>query len=131
MFFIAYAFKRHVHLFAGRVKVVSHSSCRTIAIFKYFCPLASQLIQSWEHNEAVDVTQIGKFKAKPECLTLSMLGNLSFFCCHPKLTFSQNSFKNTSRVSYSLDPVQVRHSVGHDLRPNCLQMLSADDKSGP
>ena len=39
MFFIAYAFKGHVHAFAGRVKVVSHSSGRTSAIFKYFCPL--------------------------------------------------------------------------------------------
>ena len=39
MFFIAYAFKGHVHAFAGRVKVESHSSCRTSAIFKYFCPL--------------------------------------------------------------------------------------------
>ena len=39
MFFIAYAFKGHVHAFAGRVKVVSHSSCRTSAIFSYFCPL--------------------------------------------------------------------------------------------
>ena len=39
MFFIAYAFKGHVHAFAGRVKVVSHSSCRSSAIFKYFCPL--------------------------------------------------------------------------------------------
>ena len=39
MFFIAYAFKGHVHAFAGRVIVVSHSSCRTSAMFKYFCPL--------------------------------------------------------------------------------------------
>ena len=39
MFFIVYAFKGHVHAFAGRVKVVSHLSCRTSAIFKYFCPL--------------------------------------------------------------------------------------------
>ena len=36
MFFIAYAFKGQVHKFAGRVKTVSHSSCRTSAIFKYF-----------------------------------------------------------------------------------------------
>ena len=43
MFFIAYAFKGHVHVFAGRVKVVSHSSCRTSAIFKYICPLVSLL----------------------------------------------------------------------------------------
>ena len=38
MFFIAYAFKGQVHAFAGRVKIVSHSSCRTSAIFKYFVP---------------------------------------------------------------------------------------------
>ena len=42
MFFIAYTFKEQVHVltvFAGRVKIVSHSSCRTSAILKYFCPL--------------------------------------------------------------------------------------------
>ena len=32
-------------MFAGRVKVVSHSSCRTSAIFKYFCPLARNAIR--------------------------------------------------------------------------------------
>ena len=40
MFFIAYTFKGQVHVFAGRVKIVSHWSCRTSAIFKYFCPLS-------------------------------------------------------------------------------------------
>ena len=39
MFFIVYAFKGQVHVFAGRVKIVSHSSCRTSATLKYFCPL--------------------------------------------------------------------------------------------
>ena len=39
MFFIAYPFKGQVHVFAGRVKIVSHSSCRTSAILKYFGPL--------------------------------------------------------------------------------------------
>ena len=34
MFFIAYTFKGQVHVFAGRVKIVSHSSCRTNAILK-------------------------------------------------------------------------------------------------
>ena len=33
MFFVAYTFKGHVHVFAGRVKVVSHLSCRASAIF--------------------------------------------------------------------------------------------------
>ena len=33
MFFIG-----QVHVFAGQVKIISHSSCRTSAILKYFCP---------------------------------------------------------------------------------------------
>ena len=45
-FFIAYAFKGQVHVFAGRVKIVSHSSCRTNAILKYICPLKSKAISS-------------------------------------------------------------------------------------
>ena len=39
MFCIAYAFKGQVHVFKGRVKSVSHLSCRMRAILKYFCPL--------------------------------------------------------------------------------------------
>ena len=39
MFSIAYAFKGQVHMFSGRVKIVSHTICRTSAILKYFCPL--------------------------------------------------------------------------------------------
>ena len=38
MFFIAYAFKGQVHVFAGGMKIVNHSSCRTSAILKYFFP---------------------------------------------------------------------------------------------
>ena len=38
-------------------------------------------------------------------------------------------FLDTIRVSNSLDPDQDRHSVGPDLGPNCLQRLSADDRS--
>ena len=34
MFFIVYAFKGQVHVFAGRVKIVSHSYCRTSALLK-------------------------------------------------------------------------------------------------
>ena len=37
--FIAYTFKGQVHVFAGQVKIESHSSCRISAILKYFCPL--------------------------------------------------------------------------------------------
>ena len=39
MFFIVYAVKGQVYVFAGRVKIVSQLSCRTSAILKYFCPL--------------------------------------------------------------------------------------------
>ena len=41
--------------------------------------------------------------------------------------FQKNSFRNTIRVSNSLDPDQARHIVGPDLGPNCLQKFSADD----
>ena len=51
MFFIAYAFKGQVHAFAGRKKIVSHSSCRTSAILKYFCPL--QMISASKDNSQV------------------------------------------------------------------------------
>ena len=38
VFFIAYTFKGRVHVFAGQVKIVGHSCCRTSAILKYFVP---------------------------------------------------------------------------------------------
>ena len=44
MFFIAYAFKGQVHVFRGQVKYVSHLSCRTSAIMKYFCPLKANTV---------------------------------------------------------------------------------------
>ena len=39
------------------------------------------------------------------------------------------SFRNTIRVSNSLDPNQDQQNVGPDLGPNCSQRLSADDTS--
>ena len=41
----------------------------------------------------------------------------------------EKSFRNTIRVSNGLDPDQDRQNVGPDLGPNCLQRLSADNKS--
>ena len=46
-----------------------------------------------------------------------------------KATFLKNSFRNTIRVSNSLDSDQAPHFVGPDLGPNCFQRLSADDTS--
>ena len=43
--------------------------------------------------------------------------------------FHKKSFRNSIRVSNGLDTDQDRHNVGPDLGPNCLQMLSVDDKS--
>ena len=43
-----------------------------------------------------------------------------------KSTFWKISFRNSIRVSNSLDPDQARHFVRSDLGPNCLQRLSAD-----
>ena len=46
MIFIVHvnAFKGQVHMFAGRVKIVSHSSCRTRAILKIFLSHAVETI---------------------------------------------------------------------------------------
>ena len=42
----------------------------------------------------------------------------------------KTSFRNTIRVSNSLDPDQARRFVGPDLGPNYLQRLAADVLSG-
>ena len=52
--------------------------------------------------------------------------------CHlifSKSTFKKKSFGSTTRVSNGLDPDQDQLSGGPDLGPNCLQQLSADNKS--
>ena len=43
-----------------------------------------------------------------------------------KINFFKNSDRNTIRVSNGLYPDQNRRSVGTELGPNYLQMLSAD-----
>ena len=62
---------------------------------------------------------------------MCMLGNFACFFCRllifSKSIFLKNYFRNTIRVSNSLDSDQDRHSVGPDLDPNCLQSLSAND----
>ena len=44
--------------------------------------------------------------------------------------FQNHLFRKILSVSNSLDPDQAQHNVGPGLGPNCLQRLSADDKSG-
>ena len=43
--------------------------------------------------------------------------------------FLKISFRNTIRVSSSLDSDQARHFIEPDMGPNCLQRLSADNTS--
>ena len=62
-----------------------------------------------------------------------MLSNFSCFC--HLLTFQNYLFKYTlsgtlSECQNGLDPDQDRQNFGPDLDTNCLQRLSADDKSG-
>ena len=65
-----------------------------------------------------------------------MLGNFACFFVFAdffNINFFKNSFRNTIRVSNSLDPDQARHlcwpNVGPDLGQNCLHRLSAGDTS--
>ena len=66
-------------------------------------------------------------------LSLRLLGNnfacffLSSAIFFKNLLFLKNSFRNTIRVSNSLDPDQAQHFAGPDLGPNCFQRLSTDD----
>ena len=45
------------------------------------------------------------------------------------LAFSKFYISNTLIVPNSVDSDQVRRFIGHELVPNCFQMLSADDTS--
>ena len=59
-------------------------------------------------------------------LLQAFLSSADFFF---KVNFFKKSLRNTIRVSNSLDPDQAEKNVGPDLGSNCLQRLSADDKS--
>ena len=62
-----------------------------------------------------------------------MMGIFHDFCrllIFFKATFSKKIFQECHEdVKNSLDPGQARRFIGRDLGPNCLQMLSPDEKS--
>ena len=58
------------------------------------------------------------------CILGNFLSSADFF---QNQLFEKNSFRNTIRMSNSLDPDQARRFVEPDLGPNCLPSLSADD----
>ena len=49
--------------------------------------------------------------------------------CIGCVSFSQNSFRNSPKVSNSLDLIRLKKNVQSDLDPYSLQRLSADDRS--
>ena len=55
-------------MFAGRVKIVSHSSCRASAIFKYLCLLMMIEVcghfYSWYHKLDCQFSELAKCPAK-------------------------------------------------------------------
>ena len=55
----------------------------------------------------------------------------SHFIIVPYFTLWMLDFFNTIQVSNSLDPDQAQHFDWPHLGPNCLQRLSADNKSRP
>ena len=61
-------------------------------------------------------------------LTICPLFNFPTLLSSAESIFSKNYFRNTIRVSDSLDQDQAGRSVGPDLGPNCLQKLSAGGK---
>ena len=98
MFFTAYAFEGHVHVFAaaGGVKIVSHSSCRMSAIFKYFCPLEMYIFKVLlylhirvfsQHSEMFKI-QI-KMNYPPSPQTMFVVGILfsRCLCVRPSIAF--------------------------------------------
>ena len=53
MFFIAYTFAGQVHVFAGQVKIVSHSSARISAILIFLSPsVPTQFLEEAEGCES-------------------------------------------------------------------------------
>ena len=78
----------------------------------------------WQHSVVLVVSEALEPKiSKKHVSTLCMLGNFSWIFLS-NLAFS----KKKKRVSNRLDPDQAQHSVGPDLGPICLQILSAEDK---
>ena len=63
-------------MFAGRVKIVSHLSCSTSAIFKYFCPLGNPA-------NSVDLDQL--VSEKPADLDLHFFKTGYFGIHHGKI----------------------------------------------
>ena len=76
------------------------------------------------HHDPVRLTYIVRYSYFTQCRCNIYLRRVLVF--QNKL-FLKTSFRNTIRVSNSLDSDHAKHFVGPDLGSYCLQMLSADD----
>ena len=121
MFFIAYAFKGHMHVFAGRVKIVSHSSCRTIVIFKYFCPLWYRKalkfpIRSFSSNKLIFIMHVQNYAVCNSSYAYDF-SSVNFTLQHKKiyLIFGHSKFNSTIYLNAFWD--QARGRLGRNSRP--------------
>ena len=84
MSFIAFTFKGQVHVFAGQVKIVSHSFYRTSAILKYFCPLLIKCIKNdlllFQVDNFINETRLKIYSLLSGQLVLSSPANLVNTC---------------------------------------------------
>ena len=74
-----------------------------------------------------------RVKSKLNRQNLHILQYAGYFCTFLssadffRINIFKNSFRNTIKVSNSLNQEQARHFVGPDVGPNCPQRTSADD----
>ena len=114
--------------YLGAHPAISHCShlllkkCRVATNISHWLKVQCRLFNNYISVEKVYFDHLLDFQI------LLLLFLHSLLVCHI-LLFKCWIFFNTIRVSNSLDPGKARHVVGPDLGPNCLQRLSADDKT--
>ena len=114
MFFNVYAFKGQVHVATGQVKIVSHSSCRTSAILKYFCPLRymTPYKNLWKDDHQLEMVDTS---TELHAYSYSFLVSDVFRCLF--IMFAN-----------SLDPDLDRQNVGPDMDKDCLHSDSIPER---
>ena len=135
-----YAFNLQVHLgWQPGFKWTGHCDeldyCTLLSMLSNFNALVRILYQMNQTRVLTNMSIRTDTHSLPyTILTLCMLGIFSCFCCclltfFKIIFFSKKYLRNTISVSNSLDPDEAWHIVRPHLGPNCLQRLSAKDKS--
>ena len=120
--------------------VCEHKSGETGLMHRLALAFADPICD-WDKNQSQELsyTEMHVGTNIPHLLTVELVFNSAYWeILHDfllsayfffKINFWKNSFRNTIRVSNSLDRDQARHFVGPDLGPNSLQKLSTDNTS--